>query len=169
MLYQVAIVGLISLASVACKDSNGSLHEAAASDATPSTKSAETNAAFSRLSNNDVTWDGDFAGLVPKISANAESVRREGRTRVPELRQMLLDDDRFVIAHVLLVEILNPPAIPRPPTSIRTSCYYWLPVKLKSKGAIINVADKPIVLKYWEKVGLSEDPHDRVQSNPNGL
>lgn len=55
------------------------------------------------LSNRDVAWAGEYPGLRPHLSPNAETIlqaRDPAAGRI--LRAWLADADRFAIAHVLL-------------------------------------------------------------------
>jgi hypothetical protein len=63
----------------------------------------ESDISVEDLDNSDVSWDGNFLGLQPRLSDRAKSF---GRTLSPDEKVALIaaldDENRYVIAHVLL-------------------------------------------------------------------
>ncbi len=55
------------------------------------------------LTNKDVCWAGEYPGLVPYLSPNAEAILRTRDSATAQtLKGWLTDPNRFVVAHVLL-------------------------------------------------------------------
>jgi len=61
------------------------------------------------LSNADVEWDGNWLGLWPNISHQAEAIRATGVAARPFLRKALADPQRYIAAHVLLTMMSETP------------------------------------------------------------
>lgn len=55
-----------------------------------------------RLHNDDVSWEGTFVGLFPKLSSGAERIIHSKKDVTPFLLAALKDPDRFAVAHVVL-------------------------------------------------------------------
>ncbi len=106
-----------------------------------------------RLHNKDIGWFGGPLGLHPSFSEHAKRIRKkEVAIDVRELVPLLDDPDRFVVAHVLLVELASEHA------TISSDAGKWhsLHVELASADAPPNAAtydlkDMPILKKYWQK------------------
>lgn len=106
-----------------------------------------------RLHYKDIGWNGSPLGLHPSFSEHANRIRkREVAIDVRELVPLLDDPDRFVVAHVLLVELASDHA------TISSDAGKWhsLHVNLKGAGApppavTYDLKDMPILKKYWQK------------------
>ena len=61
-----------------------------------------------KLSNDDITWNGNFEGLQPRLSPLAQRVLKQGNEAVPLLRAALTNEHQYVVAHVLLTELMLP-------------------------------------------------------------
>jgi hypothetical protein len=69
-------------------------------------ESAAAHAAVSKIRNSDITWDGTFVGLVPRVTgSNSVAVLKLEDAAVPELLRALDSPDQFAAAHVLLTQI----------------------------------------------------------------
>jgi hypothetical protein len=65
--------------------------------------SENTTQLILNMRNEDVIWDGNFAGLTPKTLNGATLALRDSKEPIePLLLEALLDEDRYVAAHVLL-------------------------------------------------------------------
>jgi hypothetical protein len=57
------------------------------------------------LSNADVTWNATYDGFVPRMSERANAALRADEETISALLELLLDPNRFVVAHVGLTRI----------------------------------------------------------------
>lgn len=58
------------------------------------------------ISNDDIRWDANFAGLAPTVTGDAATHLPEiGENAVAELLIALSDPEKFVSAHVLLTQM----------------------------------------------------------------
>jgi hypothetical protein len=62
--------------------------------------------AVARIQNSDVDFQGEYPGIVERISGASEEVRKIGVGAVPFLYEALKDPSRYVAAHVLLTHIV---------------------------------------------------------------
>lgn len=104
-----------------------------------------------RLHNEDIRWFGGPLGLQPSFSKHAERIRvKEVAIDVRELVPLLDDPDRFVVAHVLLVELVGVSG------TISSGKWHSLHVSLAGLDApppavTYDLKDMPILKKYWQK------------------
>src|SRR5437879_3837575 len=62
------------------------------------------------ISNSDVAWDGSDLGIIAQIPKSAVlNLLDAPDCSAPALVAALLDPDRYVVAHVLLTDLLNEP------------------------------------------------------------
>jgi hypothetical protein len=62
--------------------------------------------AVARIRNSDVDFQGEYSGIVERISGASGEVRTIGIEAVPFLYEALKDPSRYVAAHVLLTQIV---------------------------------------------------------------
>lgn len=106
-----------------------------------------------RLHNRDIVWQGSPLGLHPSFSEHANRIRKkEVAIDVRELVPLLDDPDRYVVAHVLLVELVGDHV------TISSDAGKWhsLHVKVAVVGApppaaTYDLKDMPILKKHWQK------------------
>ncbi len=111
--------------------------------------SKDTLELVNKITNEDVAWDGTFIGLMPKLGGATLRLRDSKKDINPLLVEALLDQDKFVAAHVLLTY--------RTALTISASGSEWngLKVQLKSNGeTAYDDNDLNELQKYWmEKLG----------------
>lgn len=100
------------------------------------------------IHNRDLTWEGTTLGLQPRI-ANAETARLVDAPAAAdhELVELLLDPDRFAIAHVLLT--IRRQAL----TSFDANQWNGLRVELTESGAVrYDRDDMKTLYQRWSSV-----------------
>ena len=99
-----------------------------------------------RLRNDEVRWDGTWAGLVPHTEGrNGKSLLELGERAIPALVAALDDPEKFAAAHVLLTLIRKRP--------YSTSGSHWnrLRVSIRSDGAAdLHPEQIPEIKAFWE-------------------
>jgi len=65
--------------------------------------SESTSDLLAKMKNEDVIWDGTFVGLVPELTGASLSLSDVSEDIDQYLIEALLDEQKFVAAHVLLV------------------------------------------------------------------
>lgn len=104
-----------------------------------------------RLHNNDVSWDGTYFGLNPRLSFMADIVVNSNRNVAPFLLAAVNDVDRFAVAHVVLTYRFEGNRIGG------VTAWNGLKVQLDGNGRVSyegNDLDK--LYRYWEQK-LSEE------------
>jgi hypothetical protein len=100
------------------------------------------------IRNSDLAWDGTSLGLQPRI-VNAETARLVDAPSTSErdLIELLLDPDRFAIAHVVLT--IRRKAL----TSLDASQWNGLRVELTASGAVhYDRDDMNTLYQRWSSV-----------------
>jgi len=100
------------------------------------------------IHNSDLQWDGTPLGLQPRI-VNAETARLVDAptTTDRELVELLLDPDRFAVAHVLLT--MRRKAL----TSFDANQWNGLRVELAASGAVrYDRDDMKMLYQRWSSV-----------------
>ncbi len=64
--------------------------------------SKDTEQLLLNMRNSDVKWDGNFIGLLPKLNGPTLALQKIDEPVEPLLVEALLDEERYVAAHVLL-------------------------------------------------------------------
>ncbi len=107
--------------------------------------SQHTQELIDNMRNDDVVWRGDFVGIRPREILGATSeLQKSTEDITPLLIDALLDENRFVVAHVLLTW--------RMPTSYPLSGSEWngLKVQLHSDGKVTFTGNNLAALhEYW--------------------
>ena len=100
-----------------------------------------------QIRNSDITWDGTYFGLMPRIDGrSSREVLAFGSASEPALLKALGDVERFAAAHVLLTHLNG--------GSVETSGAAWngLRVELSADGSVTLDPEQRAELKaHWEK------------------
>jgi len=104
-------------------------------------------AAVAKIRNSDISWDGTFVGLVPRITgAGSAEVLKLRDSAIPALVGALDDADRFAAAHVLLTQI-QMAGVDRP---LSASQWNGLRVELSADGSVRVYPEQREELKaFW--------------------
>ena len=110
-----------------------------------------------QLGNADVQWSGTTLGLVPTVSAQALRILDEGEAAIPALLDALGDEQRFVLAHVLLTRLSGMPH--------ETVPWNGLEVDIAPGGAVhVDPAQRPALEGRWRRWSSSTPrPHELPQ------
>ena len=71
-----------------------------------SAEDSRVREAVARIKNSDVDFQGEYPGIVERISGASAEVKKIGVEAVPSLYEALKDPSRYVAAHVLLTQIV---------------------------------------------------------------
>lgn len=115
------------------------------------------------IHNDEVNWDGGYIGLTRLLTGKARRISR-GQTALnpQELLTMLKEEDRFVVAHVLLTEeLLNRGA------SIRHTSGSWhgLTVHLYRDRVEFEPSEREKLLRYWKPIVAQWASEDAKKSS----
>ncbi|MDK1032753.1 MAG: hypothetical protein QGD94_12150 [Planctomycetia bacterium] len=110
-----------------------------------------------QISNSGISWSGNYFGLWLDIVGPAEQeVVRRGDECVDDLKAALMDEARFVAAHVLLTRIVHNEIV------LSSSMWNGLKVDLLADGSTqIDPSQREALVKLWLAGGLfrpSEEP-----------
>lgn len=101
---------------------------------------------FRGLSNADIRWQGTRAGLVPQlVDEKAKAFADVGEGAIPELLELLSDEQSFVAAHLLLTGISG--------VSYRSyPDWNGLEVDIAPDGtAIVDAAQRTVLARRWKQ------------------
>lgn len=98
-----------------------------------------------QVHNSDLSWDGNFVGLAPKIvNSKTAALLTAGPEIEPELVDLLDDPERFAAAHVLLT------LRSKEPFQLDASQWNGLHVTLEASGAVrYDERDMPALREKW--------------------
>ena len=117
-------------------------------EGTDPTKSGfDVSQVVSLLSNRDVIWEGQYVGVVPYLSPNAEFVLANFDDGIlARLVSFLGDDEKYVVAHVLLTKRL----VKQYP--IQGTHWNHLQIDLDSVGdGVAGSKQKARIQDYWKR------------------
>lgn len=116
-----------------------------ASDPPPATTDDATMQNVKQVHNSDLSWDGNFVGLTPKIvNPNTAALLTAGPEIEPALIGLLDDPERFAAAHVVLTL--------RSKEQLQLDAGQWngLHVTLEASGAVrYDERDMPTLREKW--------------------
>ena len=108
--------------------------------------SKDTEQLILNMRNSDVQWDGTYIGLLPKCQGATLALQKIDEPIEPLLVEALLDEERYVAAHVLLTD--------RTKGSWTDTAEYWngLRVHLYADGSVSYEGnDLNKLHQYWIK------------------
>jgi len=108
--------------------------------------SKDTQQLILNMRNSDVQWDGTFIGLLPNFQGPTLALQKIDEPIEPLLVAALLDEERYVAAHVLLTDRTN--------GSWTDTAEYWngLRVHLYADGSVSYEGnDRNELHQYWIK------------------
>ena len=100
-----------------------------------------------RISNADIQWDGNIAGLSPTITGPSKSFLTESNSAIIRaLIELLTDENRYIAAHVLLTHLAH--------EQFEFTANHWndLRVEIMADNRIVIPSNQqPRLIKKWNQ------------------
>ncbi len=109
------------------------------------------------LRNDDISWDGTWIGLWPRLSDRAARIEAFGDAAIPLLKSALENEDQYVAAHVLLTCLTGEPFCPS------GGKYNGLAVALYADGRTVIHDQRASIRQRWNQ------PHRNADCESEGM